>query len=80
MAAEKVITTTNMCVRMDDRLMAAEKVIATTTKICMRECMHVKMHVGQMHVKMHTTRIFPRCYLCTSLNLWCTHLENSIGY
>ena len=48
MAAEKVITTTNMCVRMDDRLMAAEKVIATTTKICMRERMHVQMHGGQM--------------------------------
>ena len=39
MAAEKVITTTNMCVGMHARLMVAEKVITITTKN-MRVGMH----------------------------------------
>jgi hypothetical protein len=51
MAAEKVITTTHMCVGTHVRLMAAEKVITMTTKLCVWEHMHVKIHCGQMHVE-----------------------------
>ena len=79
MAAEKVVTTANMCVGTHAQLMTAEKVITITTKICVWERMHVKTHGGQMSVRTHITRICPSCYLCKALNLWCTHVENSIG-
>ena len=60
MAAENVITTTNMCIGTHARLMAAEKVFTVTTKICMWKRMHVKTHGGQMRVMTHIiTRIFP---------------------